>query len=166
AWRIDQRRITRKDSRVDGVFDDGDVERLIGDAVAISRTVGGGEQCEEEATGWPPPRHSDAALVRAWSIGRRHGYVEQAQIDAQLGPVVNRVADHERSPDSMPGHAEDHVAFALERPLCLELGVRLADQRRARRGGVPLEERPYLGDRGQRSRRRKLSEIELSFGQR
>ena len=33
---------------------------------------------------------SEAALVSAWTVGRRHGHIEQAQIETQLGAVMNR----------------------------------------------------------------------------
>ena len=53
ALRIDQRAVSRKELRVDGLLDDRDVERLIGDAVAIAGAVGRGQQREEDAASRP-----------------------------------------------------------------------------------------------------------------
>jgi hypothetical protein len=56
ALRVDERSIARKRVGIDGVGNNWNIERLIGDAVAVASAVRGGKQEEDDASAHPGQR--------------------------------------------------------------------------------------------------------------
>src|SRR5207247_7003932 len=108
---------------------------------ASSRCQSRGRSCE---SGRCNSYQLEAALVRRWPIDRRHGNIEQTQIDAKLSAMMDQVVHYEAAHHGRARQREDWFTTVKQRPLPLPVFISAGFKRRSRRSNVLVKRFKYL----------------------